>query len=293
MARTTLVCRPEDHVGEWTFRPPGLQGVVSEEEGEEIEEIDLIERFRVGRLIGKGGMAQVYAATAPDGTEVALKRLHPTLSVRTSLRVRFANEIDLLARLQGSHVLKLVARGWWEDTPAYVAELCAGSVHDIAEMQPISLQQCLRMVSEMLVALDRVHALGVVHRDIKPSNVLLTESGSVRLADFGIALHPGHRFTTIGMSLCTPSFSAPDLVRDPSGAVPAHDLYSVALLIVAVTTRLNPRHLGEPTLRPRLLAALPEPIRALVERASHPEPTERFGSAAEMAIAVQHALMQL
>lgn len=263
----------------------------SEESG---KPTDLSDRYEVAEPIGQGGMAEVFAAVdRQTGERVALKRLMPHLGARSHVHQRFANEADLLRRCRGRYVVHLYDSGVHEGLPAYVAERCTGSLYDLALERPLPLRRVLSIASEVLVALDRVHAVGCVHRDIKPSNVLMGSDGETRLADFGIARHPHRRLTMMGHRVGTPSFSAPDLLADPRQAAPEHDLFSVGLLILTVSTHLRPMSLIDPRLRKRTLAVLPQSTADLLARATDPDPAARFTTAAEMAIAVQNTLENL
>jgi serine/threonine protein kinase len=255
---------------------------------------DLAEMVDVGDILGRGGMAEVYAATEKrTGRAVALKRLMPKLAARSSLRLRFANEIDLLELCRGPYVLELIASGVWGDTPAYVCERCVGSLSDLGRERVLPLARVLRLTAEILAALDRVHAVGAVHRDIKPSNVLLAADGSIRLADFGIARHPSRRLTAVGHTVGTPCYAAPDLAANPRMAEPGHDLFSVGLLVLALSTHLRTRALTDPSERQRTLDRFVGPARELLDRATAPDPKDRYKSAAEMALDVQRALSEL
>lgn len=255
--------------------------------------VDLSADYEVGGVIGRGGMAEVYAATdRRTGEEVAIKRIQPMLAVHTRIRSRFANEVDLLRRCRGRFVLSLRDHGVWEDAPAYVAERCVGSLLDVGRAHPLALSQVLRYASEVLVALDVVHAVGGVHRDIKPSNVLVARDGGTRLADFGVALHPARRLTAMGHRIGTPAFTAADLVADPRLAEPAHDLYAVGLLVLTLSTHLKPRAITGAE-RPATLRRFPDATARLLDRATAHRPGDRFASAAEMAVAVEHALSEL
>jgi serine/threonine-protein kinase len=254
----------------------------------------LDEVVTVGEIIGRGGMAEVYAAVhRQTGESLALKRLMPKLAVRSSLRLRFANEIDLLERCAGPYVLGLVDSGVWGDTPAYVSERCVGSLSDLGRERILPLAKVLRLTSEILAGLDRVHAAGAVHRDIKPSNILLAADGSVRLADFGIARHPVRRLTAVGHTVGTPCYAAPELTANPRSAEPAHDLFSVGLLVLALSTHLRTRALTDARERERTLARFPPATRELLDRATSLDPAHRYGSASEMALDVQRALHDL
>jgi eukaryotic-like serine/threonine-protein kinase len=276
---------------------PSADGAVGLLEPTQMEEDiaslrDLTELVDVGGIIGRGGMAEIYEAThRVTGESVALKRIVPKLAVRSSLRLRFANEVDLLERCRGRYVLDLRAYGVWSDTPAYIAERCVGSLSDLGRDRVVPLPRVLRWTAEILAGLDRVHAAGAVHRDIKPSNVLVVDDGSIRLADFGIARHPSRRLTAVGHAVGTPCYSAPDLAANPRDAAPAHDLFSVGLLVLALSTHLRTRSLTDPAERDRTLARFPDDTRRLLERATSPDPAARYGSASEMANDVQRAII--
>jgi eukaryotic-like serine/threonine-protein kinase len=255
--------------------------------------VDLFEDYVLGAEIGRGGMAEVFAATdRRTGEEVALKRVMPALAVHTRMRLRFANEVDLLQRCRGKYVLDVRACGVWEGSPAYVSERCAGSLFDVGRAKPLPLSQVLRYTAEILVALDRVHATGGIHRDIKPSNILLGRDGATRLADFGIARHPENRLTAMGHRVGTPAFSAADLIADPRMAEPGHDLFAVGLLVLTLSTHLRPQTITDPMQRADTLRLFPAATGALLARATALDPGARFKSAAEMALAVQRALAQ-
>jgi serine/threonine-protein kinase len=251
---------------------------------------DLAARVVVGEMLGKGGMAEVWAATDADGSPVALKVLSPALADRAALRLRFDNEVELLELCRGKYILNLIASGTYNGLPAYLAERCTGSLYDLGRDNLVPLHQVLRASAEILVALDRVHAAGAVHRDIKPANILVGSDRSIRLADFGIARHPVRRLTVGGQPVGTPSFSAPELVADPRSAHPSHDLYSLGLLILAMSTHLRTRTLVDPELRPRTLTRFPPGARHLLDRATHPDPGKRYVSAAEMQVDLQATL---
>jgi serine/threonine protein kinase len=282
------------HPGLWAT--PGGVNVQEVELPEEFgsTDADLAELVAAKELLGKGGMAEVYAAVhKEDGRQLALKRIAPSLAGRSHIRRRFANEIDLLYRCRGPYVLELIAGGTFHDTPAYVCERCVGSLYDLARDRPLPLDRVLAYAAEVLVALDRVHAAGAIHRDIKPSNVLIAADGSIRLADFGIARHPVKRLTTLGRSVGTPSYTAPDLAADPSTAAPAHDLFSVGLLVLTVSSHLRTSMLTDPKHREATLARFPKATAHLLDRATSPDPRQRYTWAAEMAVEVQLALTAL
>ena len=256
-----------------------------------IGSIELSHAYELGVPLGRGGMAEVFAATEREtGRQLALKRIIPNLVAHPRMRKRFANEVDLLGRCRGPCVLELEVSGWWDDVPAYVSELCTGSLFDLARERPMPLPKVLRFTSEVLVALDRVHAQGGVHRDIKPSNILIGSDGVARLADFGIARHPLHRVTAVGHRVGTPAFAAPDLTADPRMADPTHDLFSVGLLILALSTHMRSRALTEEEQRATTLRLFPAAAAELLARSTSPDPSERYASAAEMAVAVQKAM---
>jgi eukaryotic-like serine/threonine-protein kinase len=200
---------------------------------------ELVGPYRLIRLLGEGGMAEVWLAQRADGSikrEVALK-LPLLWRERQDLSSRFARERDILAALEHPHIARLYDAGISPDGLPYLAmEYVRGEkLTAWCDAHRLGVNERLNLVLQVLDALQYAHAHHVIHRDIKPSNILVNEAGYVRLLDFGVAKlleqHEQQTDITIvyGRAL-TPEYASPELAR--GGTVePASDVYSLGVLL--------------------------------------------------------------
>ena len=197
--------------------------------------------YRVVRRLGRGGMGVVDLAVAPDGAEVALKRLslHGTPEEIARARARIRREAEVLSSLDHPTIVRLldlVDDG--DDVVLVMPYLAGGSLHDrVAAHGPLDPHDVEVLADRLLDALAAAHRQGVVHRDIKPENVLFTTEGEPRLVDFGVARASDHTagLTATAMVVGTPGFMAPEQARgEEAGA--AADVFSLgATLLFALT----------------------------------------------------------
>ncbi|MDP9392998.1 MAG: serine/threonine protein kinase, partial [Actinomycetota bacterium] len=166
-------------------------------------------RYRVGRLLGQGGMADVYAAVDElDGNTVAVKVLRDPLLGGTDA------DADVLAGLRHPGLVELLDVGEDQGRRFCVMTLVEGPTLAARLSQgALGLESTAHLGADVTSALAYVHAHGVVHRDVKPANVLLDADGRPRLADFGIArLVDATRVTRTGFAVGTASYLAPEQV---------------------------------------------------------------------------------
>jgi serine/threonine-protein kinase len=164
----------------------------------------LADRYVLEKEIGQGGMATAYLARdVRHDRKVAIKVLHPELAAVLGPE-RFVTEMKVTANLQHPHILPLFDSGTAHDHLFYVMPFVEGESlrHRLEREQQLSIDDAVRITSEVAAALDYAHRHGVVHRDIKPENILLHD-GSALVADFGIALAVsnagGQRLTQTGL----------------------------------------------------------------------------------------------
>ena len=266
----------------------------------------LSERYQVGELLGRGGMADVYEAVDTRlGRSVAVKILRPQMAARPDVRRRFEDEARAAASLSHPNVVAVFDTGEDQGTPWIVMERLSGETlaHRMAESdKPLPTGWVLRVAGDVLAALSAAHAAGIVHRDVKPGNILFSDEGCAKVADFGIAksVEAVGDATTAGMLLGTPRYLSPERVE--GGATTASsDLYAVGVILyealsarpafegdTAVATAYNVQHTTPPSLA-ALRPDLPVEVVAVVERAMQRDPGDRFTSAREMAAAVEEA----
>jgi serine/threonine-protein kinase len=193
-------------------------------------------KYRLDRILGIGGMATVYAATHRNGSEFAVKVLHPDLCLRSELRTRFLREGHAASAVKHTGAVAVLDDDVSEDGSAFlVMELLRGeSVESLWErrQQRLPLRLVVGIGIQVLDVLTAAHARGVVHRDIKPANLFLTQGGQVKVLDFGIARLrdvAAGQATQTGMMMGTPAFMAPEQALARTADIDAQtDVWAVA-----------------------------------------------------------------
>jgi serine/threonine protein kinase/tetratricopeptide (TPR) repeat protein len=201
--------------------------------------------YRLIRLLGEGGMAEVWLAQRADGSikrEVALK-LPRLRRDRQDLASRFARECDILAALEHPHIARLYDAGISPDGLPYLAmEYVRGEkLTTWCDQLRLGVPERLALVVQVLDAVQYAHAHQVIHRDIKPSNILVNDAGQVQLLDFGVAklLAQDAQLTIAYGRAMTPDYASPELARgDPPEAV--SDVYSLGILLYELLTGCLP-----------------------------------------------------
>jgi protein kinase-like protein len=190
-------------------------------------------RFEAVRLLGRGGMGDVYLAwDRLLSRQVAIKVLAPELADDAVARERFAREAALAGRL-GSHphIVTTHDAGEWEGRPYVVFEyLPNGSLADRQHENAPPPATVLRWLGQAAAALDYAHAAAVVHRDVKPANLLLDADDNVAVADFGVSRRDGETtLTAQGDVVGTAGYLAPEQL-DGRGATAASDRFALAVV---------------------------------------------------------------
>jgi len=190
---------------------------------------------------GAGGMGTVYMARQRStGKIVALKVLG-----KHACPVRFAREIDVLARLEHPNIVGYVDHG---TTPAGLTWLAmewldGTSLHELISSGPMSAKAAAQIVRDVARGLAAAHAAGVVHRDIKPSNVIVTRDGVVKIVDFGVALSRERTIdalTRTGQVVGTPGYMAPEQARADKTIDARTDLFALGCLLYRCATGRRP-----------------------------------------------------
>ena len=214
-----------------------------------------VAHFRILRQLGAGGMGTVYLAHDERmERDVALKVMARHVATDKSGR-RFEQEAWIAGRLDHPNLVKVYERGTWEDFSYFSMELIdGGSLADVIDHVRRAgrdegwglefgtsgyVHWAIRMVIDAAHGLDHAHRHGVVHRDVKPMNLLLSrELGSVKLADFGLALDvEATRMTTVGTVMGTISFMAPEQIRGEQAKIDARtDVYALGVTLFELLT---------------------------------------------------------
>jgi len=260
-------------------------------------------RYRIERVLGRGGMATVFLAEdLKHHRRVAIKVLDPEVAAAIGPE-RFLREIETVARLTHPHILPLFDSGQADGLLFYAMPYVEGeSLRDrLTREKQLPLQDALRIAREVADALDYAHRRGVVHRDIKPENILLEEQHAL-VADFGvarvIAVAGGEKLTTTGLVIGTPAYMSPEQVGGSSNLDGRSDEYGLGCVLYEMLAGQPP--FTGPTAESLLqqqLSADPRPVtvlrtgappaveRALI-RALSKTPADRFRTAAEFAAAL-------
>src|SRR5262245_38964221 len=206
--------------------------------------------FRIEKLIGAGAMGNVYKAEQLSlGKQVPVKVLHHHLVTDQTLVTRFKREAKIASLLNHPNSIQIIDSGQDSDGTLYIAmELLTG--RDLAQVIrddfPLPLPRVVRIMTQVLSALDEAHAHGVIHRDLKPGNIMLVEHRGepdfVKVCDFGIAKAPadeegeGSQMQTLQGLVCgTPEYMSPEQARGET-LDGRSDLYAAAVILYQMVT---------------------------------------------------------
>jgi eukaryotic-like serine/threonine-protein kinase len=269
------------------------------------------DRYELGELLGRGGMAEVRKGRDRRlGRTVAIKMLRTDLATDPTFQVRFRREAQSAAMLNHPSIVAVYDTG--EDqlngarVPYIVMEYVEGKTlrQILQEQQRITTERSLEIISGVLEALDYSHRAGIVHRDIKPGNVMITPTGDVKVMDFGIARalsDVGATVTQTAAVVGTAQYLSPEQARGET-ADARSDLYSTGCVLFELLTGRPPflgdslvsvavSHVREnPTPPSQLDPSIPPQVDAIVMKALAKDRLERYQSATEMRADVQRAL---
>ncbi|MGF1466281.1 MAG: protein kinase [Sandaracinaceae bacterium] len=264
------------------------------------------DRYRIERLLGRGGMGVVYRVEhVRIGKLMAMKLLHGALATEPDIIKRFRREAEAVSKLDHPNTVQIFDFGRSEGMMFLVMEYLSG--RDLGQVLrdegPLPFPRVARIAVQIASSVQQAHERGIVHRDLKPENVMVLEGHDpevVKVLDFGLAKlrdeGMGERsITRAGSILGTPYYMAPEHIRGE--AVDARsDIYALGALIYKVLTGTPPftarspvgvltKHLSEPLIAPSARAAgpaIPPEADELCLRAMAKDPRHRFRSMAEV-----------
>src|ERR1043166_2355025 len=260
-----------------------------------------IGKYRIEKLLGKGGMSLVYQALDPTiQRSVALKVIQKSLLEEAERHIvldRFRYEAQAAGRLVHPRIVTIYEYGEDDDSAFIAMELVKGdSLHEylLANQEP-DLNRIRDMVVPLLDALDYSHQHGVTHRDVKPSNILIGEDGRIKVTDFGIARIESATLTQYGLAVGTPYYMSPEqCMGDDTDA--RTDIYSVGVIAYELLTGKRPfqgKGSNASIMREVLDAIPPDPSEGnpaltaqmdwVIQKALAKRPDERYQSAREFA----------
>jgi serine/threonine protein kinase len=244
---------------------------------------DRIGEYTPTEKIGEGGFGVVYAATAPDGTAVAIKVLRPELSNNAEVRERLRREAIASQAITSDRVARVLDHDTEIERPYIVMELVQGSTltEHVAQHGPLAGAMLTSVAVAMAEALRDIQASGVLHRDLKPSNVMLGPDG-IKILDFGIAaISEAADFTQTGAVLGSASWMSPEQI---TGVIveASSDVFAMGLVLAFAALGHHPYGEGRPeALMYRMVQGQPDlegisgPSRRLIEAMLRSEPQAR------------------
>ncbi len=244
----------------------------------------MIGPYKLDRMIGEGGMGQVWLARRADGLyqrRVALKLLRPGLA-DPNLRQRFTRERQILARLGHPHIARLLDAGISTDNQPYLAlEYVEGEpITDWCRGRDLDIEARLKLFLQVCEAVSHAHANLIVHRDLKPSNIMVTPLDEVRLLDFGIAKlldgpEAGRDNTRTEVRAFTLHYAAPEQIRGEP-VTTMTDVYSLGVVLYELLAETKPYKLKRQTdaeWEEAILISDPQKPSATLQREAESDPS--------------------
>ena len=267
---------------------------------------DTIGPYRLEAELGRGGMGIVYRAARGDGEfrrEVAIKvaagRMFPPEAER-----RFIQERQILAQLDHPHIVRMLDGGLSRGQRYFVMELADGvPITAYSRSHALGLSDRLRLFRDLCAAIHYAHQRLILHRDLKPGNIVVTADGSAKVLDFGIAQllqsadddGTGSRGVETTLRPFSLACASPEQLRGERLSL-ASDIYSLGVLLYELIAGVNPQWNendsfddvyrrvvdGSPAKPSRVAKRLPRDLDAIVLKALAKQPSDRYGSVAEL-----------
>jgi serine/threonine-protein kinase len=255
----------------------------------------LADRYRVIRRVGQGSFSVVFLV---DDTmvheDVILKILNPQVALDDHMIKRFIHELRYARKVTHENVIRIFDVIGLGRSYAISMEYCAGHslAEELKEGTPLPIKRAIKILWDVCRGVGAAHLVNVVHRDLKPQNILISDSGVVKIVDFGVAAvtsDMGTRLTRVGTLLGTPTYMAPEQVR--SRTIDARtDIYSLGVIMYEVFTGRAPyigedmavlfQHVEGKPVPPRdLNPDLPPELEAIILKAMAVDPEQRFQTA--------------
>jgi serine/threonine protein kinase len=262
--------------------------------------------YDIVNVIGRGGMGTVYKATDPRiGRSVAIKVLTAAAD-DPDLLLRFYREAKYTGSLQHQNIVTVYELGHQDGVPYLVMEYLEGVSLEamIGSGRPMPIAEKLRIILQVCSGLAYAHKRDLVHRDIKPANIVILESGTAKIVDFGIARLGGNRLTRTGHVVGSLNYMSPEQLNGSADVDLRTDVYSTGVVLYQLLTGVLPFEGGTTagTLRkiiqdppPPLTEYLkdcPPELEGLTQRALAKNPEDRYSTADDFAVEVARLQQQ-
>ena len=199
---------------------------------------DRVLSYIVERELGEGGMGTVYLGrhTVLD-QQVAIKALSPMLARDEALRMRFIQEANIQAKLRHPGIVQVLTAEMEGEQPSLVMEYIEGkSLSEVLDLRDsLPVDDAIKIMTQVLSAVDYAHDQGVIHRDLKPSNVMVMARGEAKVTDFGIAKVLGSsKLTRTGTAMGSAHYMSPEQIRRPETVDVRSDIYALGCVFYEV-----------------------------------------------------------
>ncbi len=235
----------------------------------------MIGPYKIECLLEKGGMSILYLGLHPDSKEpTTIKVLLPRLLSHPDVVQRFLTEAEIIAMTDHPNIVKLYGHGEWEGGLYIAMEFIQGiSLRQALLQSPISLKKALEIIIDIAYALCHLHTHGVIHRDLKPENILITETGQVKVIDFGIAQLLTEKNASGAPArqrlIGTPIYMSPEQRENPETVSYPSDIYSLGIIAYElVLGRLSHGQIH--------LSLMPKGLQKILNKALQPRPQDRY-----------------
>jgi hypothetical protein len=248
--------------------------------------------YKIESLLSKGGMSYLYLGLHPSTSQpIVVKVLSPKYLKNKEISNRFLKEAQIIGMTNHPNIVRLYGQGSWEKGLYIAMEFIQGvSLRQFIQQKSLSHRRALEIILQVAYALCHLHTHGVIHRDLKPENILITESGEIKVIDFGIAqLHDEEaleRITHTKGMMGTPVYMSPEQKENPHSVSYASDIYSLGIIAYELL-------LGRLSHGVIHLALLGKSLRTIIDKALKADLKERYQDIVDFITDVSHYLKTL
>jgi hypothetical protein len=248
--------------------------------------------YKIESLLSKGGMSFLYLGSNLGSTQpIAIKVLSPKYFANKEMENRFLKEAQIIAMADHPNIVKLYGQGSWEKGLYIAMEFIQGvSLRQFIQQKSLSHKRAIEIVLQVAFALCHLHTHGVIHRDLKPENILITETGQIKVIDFGIAQMIGEEedppISKKQRIIGTPIYMSPEQKENYWDVSCASDIYSLGVIAYELV-------LGRLSHGIIHLSLLPQTLRPMIGKALEPHPKERYQDIVDFITDISHYLKSL